>query len=129
MGEIADMMLDGILDEWTGEYIGPIVGHPRSRDPEHWSNQNKKDNVPVRYNSKTGLPSKACVSNGVYKWLRSKYWPGSGENTANSTREDGIISRYGREVLNTEQRPRVIANIISKEHWEPFMKWVKETYK
>ena len=30
MGDIADMMLDGILDQYTGEYIGPGVGYPRS---------------------------------------------------------------------------------------------------
>jgi len=30
MGEIADMILDGILDEQTGEYIGPGVGYPRT---------------------------------------------------------------------------------------------------
>ena len=31
MGEIAEMMLDGILDEQTGEYIGPGVGYPRTK--------------------------------------------------------------------------------------------------
>lgn len=31
MGEIADMILDGILDEQTGEYIGEAVGYPRTR--------------------------------------------------------------------------------------------------
>ena len=30
MGEIADMILDGILDEQTGEYIGEAVGYPRT---------------------------------------------------------------------------------------------------
>lgn len=30
MGEIADMILDGILDEQTGEYIGKGVGYPRT---------------------------------------------------------------------------------------------------
>lgn len=31
MGEIAEMILDGILDEQTGEYIGEGVGYPRTR--------------------------------------------------------------------------------------------------
>lgn len=31
MGEIADMMIEGILDEQTGEYIGPACGYPRTR--------------------------------------------------------------------------------------------------
>lgn len=30
MGDIADMMLDGILDEQTGEYLGKGVGYPRT---------------------------------------------------------------------------------------------------
>lgn len=30
MGEIADMMLDGILDCETGEYLGPECGFPRT---------------------------------------------------------------------------------------------------
>lgn len=42
MGEYADMLLDGSHDEWTGEYIGEAVGYPRSRDPNHYSNQKRK---------------------------------------------------------------------------------------
>lgn len=30
MGDAADMILDGILDEQTGEYIGEAVGYPRT---------------------------------------------------------------------------------------------------
>ena len=30
MGDIAEMMLDGILDEQTGEYLGKGVGYPRT---------------------------------------------------------------------------------------------------
>ena len=29
MGDIADMMVEGILDWQTGEYIGPACGYPR----------------------------------------------------------------------------------------------------
>lgn len=32
MGEIAEMILDGILDEQTGEYLGGAVGYPRTRN-------------------------------------------------------------------------------------------------
>ena len=31
MGEIADMILEGILDEQTGEYLGEAVGYPRTK--------------------------------------------------------------------------------------------------
>jgi hypothetical protein len=37
MGEIADMMLDGTLDEQTGEYIGHGPGYPRTRVPGHYN--------------------------------------------------------------------------------------------
>ena len=33
MGEIADMILDGILDFQTGEYIGEPCGYPRTLEP------------------------------------------------------------------------------------------------
>lgn len=35
MGEIADMILDGILDEETGAFLGGAVGFPRSVSTEH----------------------------------------------------------------------------------------------
>lgn len=37
MGEIADMMLDGTLDEQTGEYIGRGPGYPRTRVKGHYN--------------------------------------------------------------------------------------------
>jgi len=30
MGDMADMMIDGTCDQFTGEYIGPATGFPRS---------------------------------------------------------------------------------------------------
>ena len=35
MGDVADMILDGILDEQTGEYLGPGVGYPRTRNSNY----------------------------------------------------------------------------------------------
>jgi len=29
MGDIADSIIDGVLCEWCGEYIGNAVGYPR----------------------------------------------------------------------------------------------------
>lgn len=55
MGEIADMILDGILDEQTGEYIGPGVGYPRTM------------NTP------------ADATNGVINYLRKKGIKDKGE--------------------------------------------------
>lgn len=52
MGEIADMMLEGILDEWTGEYIGEAVGYPRSADPDHPCNCDGSNDAPIQRQSK-----------------------------------------------------------------------------
>jgi hypothetical protein len=128
MGEYAEMLLDGSCDEWTGEYIGPAVGYPRSLDPDHYSNQQNKRQSSIRYN-KAGLPSKASAANGVYQWLRNQPLTGAGKNTAYETRENRVIAKYGREVLHSDQGTRKIADIISKEHWVSFIKWVKENYK
>jgi len=37
MGEISDMMLNGILDERTGEYLGKSVGYPRTLVKGHYN--------------------------------------------------------------------------------------------
>jgi len=61
MGDIADMILDGILDEQTGEYIGPGVGYPRTMHGTH---------------SGGGNPS-----NGVNNYLTNKGFKTKGERT------------------------------------------------
>ena len=53
MGEISEMMLEGILDEQTGEYLGEAVGYPRTRNKPNnpivgirkWLKKNKPDVV------------------------------------------------------------------------------------
>lgn len=42
MGEIAEMMLEGILDEQTGEYIGEAVGYPRTMQPGFYNSVKKR---------------------------------------------------------------------------------------
>ncbi|MFA5760121.1 MAG: hypothetical protein WC942_12330 [Clostridia bacterium] len=37
MGEIAEMMLEGILDEQTGEYIGEPCGYPRTKQKRYYN--------------------------------------------------------------------------------------------
>lgn len=32
MGDISEMILDGTLDMYTGEYLGDAVGYPRTRE-------------------------------------------------------------------------------------------------
>ena len=42
MGDIADMILDGILDEQTGEYIGGSVGYPRTKQKGFYNSIGKR---------------------------------------------------------------------------------------
>lgn len=39
MGDISEMILDGILDQYTGEYLGDAVGYPRSRKDMNYRRQ------------------------------------------------------------------------------------------
>lgn len=41
MGEIADMLIDGILDEQTSEYIGKAVGYPRTKQLDFYNSIKK----------------------------------------------------------------------------------------
>lgn len=56
MGEISEMMLDGTLDMYTGEYIGEPTGFPRSTRDEH-SNNEKLRGV-MSYMGNKGITSK-----------------------------------------------------------------------
>ena len=42
MGEVAEMILDGILDEQTGEYLGEAVGYPRTMHSKNYQNVKTK---------------------------------------------------------------------------------------
>lgn len=43
MGDIADMMLDGTLDEQTGEYLSDAVGYPRTKVKGHYNTIKHKE--------------------------------------------------------------------------------------
>lgn len=47
MGDAADMLLDGTCDEFTGEYLGPGPGYPRSRHRSKQIKTTKKDKMSV----------------------------------------------------------------------------------
>lgn len=49
MGEIAEMMLEGILDEQTGEYIGEAVGYPRTRQKGFYNSIGKKTRRNIKH--------------------------------------------------------------------------------
>lgn len=123
MGEIAESLLNGEFDEWTGEYIGPPVGYPRSLDPDHYSNYKNKWNHP-NYGKNP--------YNGVTMWIRSKYHIGRRSNPQEVVQS--MITKYYTEVLSktvpTKKPYGKIAHEIStnKETWIQFKNWVINTY-
>lgn len=64
MGEIADMILDGILDEQTGEYLGEAVGYPRSIH---------KYEKPKKIKRRATIPNRVVVTNIVLGLNQDKY--------------------------------------------------------
>lgn len=70
MGEIAEMMLEEILDEQTGEYLGKAVGYPRTKQ----------------------MQKKSGCYGGIRHWLSIR---GKDKHKTNK-----IIMRYGKEVLH-----------------------------
>lgn len=52
MGEIADMIISGMLDEQTGEYLGEAVGYPRTKVK---GNQNKVKNCAKKHHKGESL--------------------------------------------------------------------------
>lgn len=64
MGEISEMILDGTLDQYTGEYLGDAVGYPRSRQDmnrrgpnEEFTDEERKRGI-YAYFGKSGLTKK-----------------------------------------------------------------------
>lgn len=77
MGEIADMMINGDMDFYTGEYMGRGNGIPRTLDKSLPWEKKKKNNL-----------------GGINHFCHTR---GKSKNQTNR-----IIKRYGREVLNIE---------------------------
>jgi hypothetical protein len=87
MGEIADMILEGLLDEETGEYIGDIneakygtksPGFPISYEREHREsecNVTTKDGVPIYRPNKTNCPhcNKLVKKAGLDAHIKAKH--------------------------------------------------------
>lgn len=123
MGEIADMMLDGTLDEYTGEYIGPAVGYPRlsqHRYPKGYR-KNRQDNPEYGHSPLKGIQAWVICNTAIKR--PGPVWK--------------AIKRYCKDVLQMSvdidsqdsKQLNHLAAIVSQHHWVAFMKWVKETYK
>jgi len=114
MGEYAEMLLDGSCDEWTGEYIGPAVGYPRSLDPDHYSNEKGRTKQLYRVNALRGLEN-YLKANGISKTGR-------------------CIWKYSRDILEVEYKPddvkaKKLAATEIQSQFQKFINWVHTDYK
>lgn len=123
MGDMADAILDGEFDEWSGEYLGPGVGYPRSNDPDHPSNawkRRKKHNSAYRqatHNELKGVQQSDPRYGGVYNWLLMVKCP---------IPLDDLIRKYTDQVDNLRgHTPRIgtICKYISQGDFQKFKDW------
>lgn len=102
MGEIADMIINGDFDQYTGEYIGPGDGYPRSlEDNRDYSRKNKV--------------------NGIEKFLHKFL-------TATKARK--VIKEYCVEILDRDKNESHTkkCSAISKD-FNPFRIWINKNYR
>lgn len=112
MGEYAEYALQDEMESWQDEPTGK-----------------RKLGAKEGYNNRGIYDGKNRGHIGVITWLKNQPLAGTGPNTADSTWWEKILVRYGTEVLGINGKAKNIGKEISANHWVPFMKWVKETYK
>lgn len=87
MGEIADSLINGDFDFYTGEYLGRGHGIPRTHDRSlPWERRNKPNH------DKDFASNKEAAYNGVKNYISQK-WNGS----ANTPNVRDIVSEYFNE--------------------------------
>lgn len=116
MGDVADMILDGILDEQTGEFIDDEIsysggcGHPRTMQPVH--------SVDKSYTYRNKI-------SGPKKYIHKRYDISIGTGTLHR-----IVNLYGKEHYwsNTimKQPLRQKINGISGGNWRQFKNWLNK---
>lgn len=114
MGEIADGLINGDFDFYTGEYIGKGYGIPRTKNKSLAWERNPK------LNKKDGPISKENAYNGVKKYVAQKW---SGRQYIPSIRE--LIYEYtGSSNFDIKDRSLEI-----QKEWGKFCQWVNEKLK
>ena len=104
MGEIADMIIDGILDYETGEYIGKAVGYPRTIN----SKNSKSNETEAEKNIRKVRKELAILIN--------KKKDECDKNAVNNARKE-INLKYGKD-----WRSRGLI-INSKNQWKPLSEY------
>lgn len=109
MGDIADMLLDGTLDFYTGEYIGRGYGIPRTKNKSLDWERGKQSKYPKDYSSKE------AALNGVKNYINNK-WNGS----ANIPSVRELLYEYTGE-KNFDIKLRCIS---IQQEWNKFAQWI-----
>lgn len=113
MGEIADGLINGDFDFYTGEYLGPGGGFPRT------GNRSLPHERKFGMRKITGDPKEAAY-NGVVKYINQKW---SGRKDTPSVRS--IIYEYtGEKNIDIKQRCLSI-----QQEWGKFVQWVNQKLK
>lgn len=104
MGDMADMMLDGTLDAFTGEYIGKGGGYPRTKDGSlPW--ERNHDNNP---------------KSGVTKWLNNN-------GVTDKQKQMRIIRLYVKDSTHNDSKEQLCLKI--SQNFPSFTKWFRDNYK
>lgn len=109
MGEIADMMIDGILDA-NGEYTGIYHGHPVY--PKGWFGKSEKPRSPEK---------------GVRFFINNVGRPNSQQRSIKD--QNKIIIRYASEVLKIDQTDIMDICTIIQTNFGRFKGWYRKEYR
>jgi hypothetical protein len=122
MGQGADLILNGDIDEWTGEYIGPGQGFPRSLDPDHPCNQNKKSKYRVKVIPGGSNNLNFRITN-IKHFMMRKGW--TNENWADGLRE------YSLHIGRPEKKVgKIVKHLIEcNTHFARFATWIDKKRK
>jgi hypothetical protein len=109
MGDIADMLLDGTLDFYTGEYLGRGYGVPRTKDRSlPWERHRGIKTNKIK-------DPKEAAYNGVKKYI-AYTWNGS----ANIPSVRELLYEYTGE-KNFDIKLRCIS---IQQEWRKFTQWI-----
>lgn len=103
MGEIADLILNGVIDQYTGEYLGEPVGYPRSRIKSENGNINAYPDEGKKY--------------GIYKYF------GCQKITKKQRRE--ILISFYPDVPGKENLSNLNLCVYASENFKEFTKYVE----
>jgi hypothetical protein len=117
MGDIADAIINGDMDEVTGEWLGDGQGFPRSI---HHNESHKRNRGIVPDN-----PEYKNMVNGIRKWLNNASHIKLPQSDQESEGWTKVVRRYGR-TIEVKTFKLIIKNISKDFH--VFSCWVEKTY-